>query len=278
MLDAVLQHRSVSQAARQLGRSQPAVSHALARLRDHLGDPLLVREGGGMVPTPRGAALEAPLARILADLRQVLADGGRFDPSSSQRRFLLSCPDMLAPLLPALLKALSAAPGVDLELRSRPEPTADVVIGRLDRAPGSWRARGVGRVEQTVVMRHDHPALNEVWTVESWLRWPHILVRTGDPEPSIVDHAVTAAGHTRRLGLVVPSFLSAVEVVSHTDFFFTGAAAAFDHLQVAVAHRPPPLPLPALPVAVTWPQRLDADPGHRWFRERVAAVVGAALG
>jgi len=276
-LDALLTTRSVSLAARELGLSQPATSHALARLRDALGDPLLVRVGSAMVPTPRAEALAPALRRTLMDLGRLLADAGAFEPERSRRRFVLSCPDMLAPLIPELLEVLAEAPGVDLEL-TMVDADADVVLGALPSAGQGLMARSLGRVTQSVVMRPGHPALSAPWTVQSWLSWPHVVIRTPTPGPGMIDQLLVKAGLERRIGLYATSFLLAIQVVASSNLLFTGPEEVLRRLPQPLARRPPPLPMPAVPVAATWPERLDADPGHRWFRERVARVAAAALG
>ncbi|MEZ4251049.1 MAG: LysR family transcriptional regulator [Polyangiales bacterium] len=141
-LDALLQEGSVTRAARRLGLSQPATSHALARLRELFGDPLLVRVGRGLAPTPRAEALRAPLERVLADVRRLLRERPAFDPATSRRRFVLLCPDLLAPLLPELLTVLEHdAPGVDLAVE---QPRGDI-HGPLEEGRATWRSgRRVG--------------------------------------------------------------------------------------------------------------------------------------
>lgn len=275
-LDALLTTRSVSRAAGELGLSQPATSHALARLREALGDPLLVRVGSAMVATPRAEALAPALRRTLMDLGRLLADTGAFEPASSRRRFVLSCPDMLAPLLPELLDALSEAPGVDLELTTV-DADADVVLGPLPSEGQGLKARSLGRVTQSVAMRPEHPALSTPWTVQSWLCWPHVVVRTPNPGPGMIDQLLAGAGLQRRIGLYATSFLLAVQVVASSNLLFTGPEEVLRRLPLPLLRLPPPLPIPAVPVAAIWPERLDADPGHRWFRERVVRVAVGAL-
>ena len=131
-LDALLREKSVTRAARDVGLSQPAMSHALARLRELLGDALLVRAGRRMETTPRAEALRQPLASALAHVREVFEGGPRFDPTTSQRQFRISGGDLAElVLLPPLAARLSErARGIDLHF---PPPTDDLG-GQLDRA------------------------------------------------------------------------------------------------------------------------------------------------
>ena len=139
ILDALLSEQHVTRAAERLHLSQPAVSHALARLRDLLGDPLLVRQGGALVPTARALELAAPLAEALAQVQALLAPN-RFDPASAKRRFRVAMSDYSAAIfLPGLVRTLRReAPGIDLQIvqASREGMVDGVLNGDLDLAAG----------------------------------------------------------------------------------------------------------------------------------------------
>ncbi len=286
-LDAVLQHRSVSEAARQLGRSQPAVSHALARLREALDDPLLVRQGRSLVPTPRAEAIEPALHAILLDLSRALDRSTTFEPARAHRTFRLSCPDVLAPVVPELLAAISDAPHCTMELSNARGVSAaaasDVVLDILpDDAPGIV-ARRLGSVHQAVLARRDHPALGDspAMALSDWLAWPHVFVRTGTTGTSIVDVMLDRMDVERTIGLVVPELLLAPHVVARTDLLFTGPREALQLLTgpLDLELRDPPvdLAIPPVPVAAMWQERVSADPGHQWFRRRVIEVIEALM-
>lgn len=282
-LDALLTERSVTRAAEALGRSQPAVSHALQRLRDALGDPLLVREGRTMVPTPRALAIAPVLKATLGDLTRLLERGTDFDPATAQTTFTLGCPDALGPLLPDILVAMSDAPGVRLELVSSAgaltEVAADLVLEVLPTEAPGIVARRLGAIHQVVAMRAGHPALDRPWTIQEYVSWPHVLVHNGRAAPSVVDEVLAAAGVERTIGLAVPTWLLAPHVVRATNLFLTSAAELLGPVAetMGLVLRDPPLEMPEIPVAAMWPERLAADPAHRWFRDRVAGVARAAL-
>lgn len=282
-LDALLAEGSVTGAAHVLGRSQPAVSHALARLREALDDPLLVREGNAMVPTPRAAALQAPLASLLADLRRALAGTPEFDPETDGRTFTIASPDLLAPLVPDLLAALAPAPRVRVELVGGRGvgalDRADLLLDVLPEAAPGVISRRLGSVTQAVIARAGHPALAGGLDLDHYVAWPHVLVRTQQGVPSLVARALSAAGRERRVGLVVPSLLSVPHVVARTELLFTGPLELLAPLAgpLGLEHAPPPLPIPDVTVAAMWRSRLHADPGHRWCRERIAAGLQALL-
>jgi len=283
-LEALLEERSVTRAAKRVGISQPAMSHALRRLRDELGDPLLVREGRSMIPSPRAERLVGQVARVLAEVRRLLRDEGGFDPSTSERAFTLACPDLLALWLPELLGSMAAqAPRVRLEVVSAGAPEraleADLWLG-----PGPLERSGLvgtmlGRVHWAVVGRREHPAMAGRLTVAKWTRFPHVQVRTGDLAPSFVDRALAASGVERTIGLRVPSFMAAVEVLPRTDYLFV---AARELLEPVAAERNlvlkrMPIPMDDVSVFAAWHERLQADLGHRWFRQTVATSIRGEL-
>ncbi|HJL15024.1 MAG TPA: LysR family transcriptional regulator, partial [Sandaracinaceae bacterium LLY-WYZ-13_1] len=283
-LDALLEDRSVTRAARRVGLSQPAMSHALARLRTELGDPVLVRAGRAMRPTPRAERLREPVRRVLADVERALRDEGRFAPATSSRRFSLTCPDLLAPVLPDLLGSMTAqAPGVRLEVFPQPGPdlslAGDLALGPAGREGTGLMSRTLGRVRWAVVGRRGHPAFRGRLTVAKWTRYPHVQVRTGDGNPSIVGEALARAGVRRTVGLVVPSFLAAPEVVARTDHLFAAVRELVEPVaeRLGLALKRPPVALDDVPVAMFWHERMHADDGHRWFRDAVADVIDGLL-
>lgn len=287
-LDALLREGSVTRAARRCGVGQSAMSHSLRRLRELLGDPVLVRDGRRMLPTPRAAALAGPLSRVLADVQRLITHRAAFDPATSTRRFSVVCPDLIAAVLPALLEALGArAPGIDLVVRP-PRGSVSAVLrdGGDDLGLGAAPDDGAGLMQQAlgavrwaVLMRADHPAADD-WGLERWLASPHVVVGTDSAGPGVVERALKAAGLERRVGLVTPSFLTGPLVAARTDFFFTAPAPFVGELAEALGLtvRPAPVELPAVPVVMTWPERLHADDGHRWLRAVVGEVLRAALG
>ncbi|HEU4412353.1 MAG TPA: LysR family transcriptional regulator [Polyangiaceae bacterium] len=290
-LGALLAEGSVTGAAARLGVGQPAASHALSRLRELFGDPLFVRVGRRMVPTPRAEALREPLARLLDDASRLVRRGEPFDPRRSARAFGLVCPDLLAPVLPRIVARLSRqAPGARLEVSARRDASAIALEeGRADLAlvpapdegPGLVR-RGLGTVRFAVLARRGHPALARSGALDArvWVAHPHVMVRTGHQGQSIVAGALARLGCERRVGLVVPTFLAALVAVAETDFFFTAPRELVGPLlrRFDLLALDPPLAVPEVPVAAVWHERHQADEGHRFFRELVRAEIEALLG
>lgn len=276
-LDALLAEGHVTRAARRMGRTQSATSHALSRLRELLGDPLLVRGSGGMVRTARAEALRAPLRRALDELGRVLSEGTAFDPATSRKTFVLACTDLLATALPSLVAELAAlAPHARLEI-SPPSDAADIALAAApSEAPGQ-RMRTLGEVSWVVLARRGHPVRK--LDAASWARFPHVQVRVGNPGPSIVDRALGKVGLERTVGVVVPSFLLAPELVARSDYFFAAPRELVRELaaRLDLAMHEPPLPIPNVPVAMIWHERHQSDPAHAWLRALVGRVLERVL-
>ncbi|HEU4405941.1 MAG TPA: LysR family transcriptional regulator [Polyangiaceae bacterium] len=288
VLDALLERGSVTGAAASLGLTQPTVSHALARLRDLLGDPILVRAGRGMVRTPRAEALGPALRRVLGDVRRVLAHDLDFDPKASARAFVVACPDLLVAFLPEVLGRFAReAPRASLEIRAPPaELGARLAEGALDLAvlPAQGEGPGlvqrlVGSVHWCVLARTCHPALRRGrLDLAAWLGSPHVVVRTGEGSGAI-GRELARRGLERRVAFAAPSSLAAAHAVAHTDWFFAAPRELVrrlaDDLDLAVLD--PPVAMPPVRVGLVWHERMQADPGHRWLRQLFTRFAARTL-
>lgn len=221
VFDAIARHGSITRAAEALNLSQPAVSHALRRLRDVTGDPLFRRIGGRMQPTPHAAAMAEGAQRLVAEARGLLRPEG-FDPSASRRAFRVAASDYsLLVLLPALMAQLRAeAPGVRLILRPvGPRTPADLAEGRLDASFWGGKAPG-GRFRLTPLFEErlvgvcaaDHPFAGAAPNLADWLAMPQAVVSLGDPGENPVQRALGAT--PREVALVSPSFMGAMVTVA----------------------------------------------------------------
>lgn len=283
-LELLLTEQSVTRAARRAGVTQSSMSHTLGRLRSLFGDPLLVRSGRGVLVTPRGQALLAPLQRALGELRLLIKGEAEFVPASSKRVFVLACPDLLGALLPELLSRLvSEAPGVRLEVRPLPvseltaalsDGTCDLVLTPPPCEGAGLVRRSLGALSWCVLARKDHPALSAPLTTKVWGRYPHVMVRSGRDTPNRVGDALAAKNITREVGLTVPGFLLALYAVACTDFFFTAPKELVSRLvaPLGLSALSPPVELPPIEVRSVWHERFHTDPGHRWFRGVVAEI------
>lgn len=279
VLDALLVERHVTRAAKRLGLSQPATSHALSRLRDTLGDQLLVRTPKGLALTPRATEIATPLRAALTSLEQAVAGAG-FDPATAKRTFQIATIDYGSfVLVPGLLERVQReAPGVDLWVRAvREDPCeqlatgeADVVVGPLPMIPAraSIHARRLYEERFVCMARKGHPRVRKGLDLATWASLPHILVAPRGAPGGVVDEVLAKHGLARRVALAVPHFLVAPHVVAGSDLVVTigsrVAAAFVDMLPVKIFD--PPVPIPGFEVKLAWHERTHNDPGQRWLR------------
>ena len=291
VFDTIHAEAGITRAAERLHLSQPAISHALARLRHQFGDPLFVRQGQSMVPTPLARSLAGPVREALRSLEAALQDTEPFDPATSRRRFVLGMrADLEAVLLPALLREMWArAPGIELAAvrLDRRRLAADLASGQLDLAldvllpsAQSLRQRRLPPDALVVAVRRDHPVASGLPDLETYLALDHILVSSRRRGGSLEDLALQRLGVQRRVRLRCQQTFTALSVVAGTDLAVTLPASqaavvnrAFDH-----ALLPLPLPAPALERILYWHDGTTASAAHAWLRACVARVTGAGEG
>jgi DNA-binding transcriptional LysR family regulator len=290
VFDALMQDRSVTRAASRLALSQPALSHALARLRHMLKDELFVRSPKGMIPTPRANELAAPIRRTLDELQRSLQPP-QFEPAKATRSFRVAVDNYAAIVLVAPLTARIAKAAPNITLEFRPSGTLNVPDlldrGQLDVAvdPGSEAGERFSRQilladSFVAVMRRNHPAASaRKLTIEAFAALSHLEISSSRHATDFVDAALSRRRLTRRIALRAP-FLSAVRILAASD------AVAVLPRRIArelTGYRPLvvrdlPFAAPQVETAMTWPRWLDGQPAHRWLREamqRVAAELAA---
>jgi DNA-binding transcriptional LysR family regulator len=285
--EALMVERSVTRAAERLGRTQSAVSHALARLRAQLGDPLLVKVGRGMEPSPVALALIDQVRPILRNIEQVLRPKIAFDSKTSTRSFRLAIPDVALTLFPRLVQRTSAAaPGIGLEwVAPNDRMLLDVADGQIDLAftrsqpslPEGVAAEEVGVIGWSCFVRRGHPALAS-WGADSWSAWPHVAVRIGN-RPSPIDLAAAAAGLQRRVGAWVPQFSAIAPLLATTEMIATAPAIVMvDALrQFDLVAVPVPLQVDEMPHMIFWSARLAQEPDLAWLRGHAKHVLKQAI-
>lgn len=227
VLDALLRERNVSRAAERLALSQPAVSNALSRLRDQLDDPLLVRVGRSMQPTPRALALEGPIRDALQHIEQSLSDGAPFDPASSRQRFRIAVTDYVELILmPRLLQLLSErAPGLHIDIQHL-SPTLpaealdkgelDLVLGRFEQVPARFSGRRWVSETLQLVAQREHPLLADGLDLERFLQLRHLWVHGGQTR-GMVDQWLGEQGLERRIVYTTPNYLQAAHIVASSE-------------------------------------------------------------
>jgi len=284
VLDALLAERHVSRAAIRLNRSQPAVSHALGRLRHLLDDPLLVRHGGALQPTMRALEIAPRLAEALERMQDLLAPSG-FDPAVARRSFRLAMSDYGATvILPRLLPLLRLrAPGIDLHVSQagREAMAAQVMDGEVDIAVGVFHVLDKA-VQRRQLFEEEYACLADATSLtgatnmdlSAYLQRPHALVALRADVQSEVDLALAAVGQKRRIALVVPHWGVAPSLIAGTDLVLTIARRLHPAQPAAVGLTAfePPFAIPSFAFEQVWHKRRDGDAAHQWLRETISGL------
>lgn len=286
----LLREKRVSAVALTLGMSQPAVSSALGRLRQNLGDELFLRTPRGMAPTPYALQLAEPVALALDGLQQALNVRASFDPDHTQRSFTVAMSDVGEMyFLPVLVDALAhQAPNVTLQVVSVTHPSLreDMASGRIDLALGLLPQLQAGFFQQALfrqpyvcLMREGHPLAGKPrLSLKALAAAEHVHVQAAGTGHGRVDAALTAQGLQRRLRLTVPHYVALGDVLGHSDLI----ATVPERFAMRVAqpfglvHRPLPLAVGGSTIHQFWHGRLHRDPGHQWLRALVVRLFADA--
>jgi DNA-binding transcriptional LysR family regulator len=287
VFDAVMRERNVTKAGQRIGLSQPAMSHALNRLRYMLKDELFVRTPEGMVPTPRAEQLALPLRNALSQLQMAL-EPEAFVPAEAERRFALAVNNYAAVVLvpPLVAAVITSAPRVELDLR--PSGTLDVMErldrGELDAVIGTFDSLGERFAQRALlddpfvaVMRRGHPARagrpKRALSAESLAALPHLGISSSGDDTDFIDHWLAERGLARRIAHRAP-YLAAATILARSDMIATlrrRIAAEFvrsNALELAELSCESPI----IRESMLWHRRLDNQPGHRWLREMIITV------
>lgn len=286
VLDAVAAERSVTRAAERLHLTQPAVSHALARLRALFDDPLFVRTPGGLAPTARALRLAARVAAVLAEIGDVLAPDHGFDPKTSRRRFTIGMSDYAAfVILPRLSARLRAtAPGIEMVVRHTSHAQgfglledggAELIVGSFPKTPASIVREHLYDEGFLCAARKGHPAFAHKLTLRRYAGLDHLQVSLSGEPSGMVDEALRRHGARRTVVLTVGHFLVAPEILATTDLVATEPARVLAPAaaRLGLATAAAPIALPSFAVVLAWPRRLGADDGIAWLRREIAAAA-----
>jgi DNA-binding transcriptional LysR family regulator len=291
VLEAIYREGNITRAGQQLNLTQPAISHALKRLRDLLQDPLFVRQGAHMVPTPFTRNMIDQVRQALQILETNLSQSRNFVPEDTRRNFNLSLWEYgEALILPSLLRRLKdASPGMSIttvRIRRRDLET-ELASGSVDLAieiPMTVSDRILHKwllnEAFVVVARHDHPAIKDKLDLETYLAQRHIQVSSRRQGPSLIDIELSRRGLRRQIFLRNQHNQTACLVVSNTDMLLTlpeRHAELFNtgSANTGLAYRvyPFPLPAPRLEAHLYWHESVENDPANRWLREEIENVL-----
>ena len=277
--------KSVSNAALALGLPQPAVSIALAKLREHFGNPLFVRTTDGMVPTPLGAELIEPVRAALNAVSAVVDFSTHFEPSTSKRVFKIAMTDISQLiLLPKLWERLRlTAPGVGIDVFPLSSDTPQLLeSGAVDLALGYVPELEAGFYQQRLFSQHfvcmvsqSHPRIQGKLKLKQYLQEDHAAIVSSGAAPKIIDETLHAMGKERRIALRIPHFLGASFVVELTDLLITIPQRLAEVLQGRGAYviYPVPFVIPTYEVKQHWHERYHHDAASRWLRGVIADLL-----
>jgi DNA-binding transcriptional LysR family regulator len=282
-LDVLLAEGSVAGAARRLKLSPSAMSRALTRLREVTGDPLLVRAGRGLVPTPRALELRGQVGMIVDGARAILRPAEKLDLATLERRFVLRTSEGFVETFgPRLIDRIrEEAPGVTLQFITKPdkesaplrEGEVDLETGVIDpttapelRALPLFEDRWVG------VAREGHPVLEARVTRERYSAADHVQILRRGLLSSEVDEAAQTAGAERRIGVIVNGFAAAVALSRDTDLIATVPERHTEGLRRGVSTFALPFAIAGFTISMLWHPRMDGDLAHRWLRLCIRGV------
>ncbi|MGO3870870.1 MAG: LysR family transcriptional regulator [Alcaligenes sp.] len=282
-LHALLTEQHVTRAAHRLHKSQPAVSHALAHLRQVFNDPLLIRRGARLEPTALALQLQRPLEQALLQLNGLL-DAGGFDPASEQREFRLAMSDYGAQIvLPPLMRSLRRqAPGIFLAvsqasregmLAQLQDGETDVALGVFSEIPADLQAQTLFEEHLICIADRASLATPSGPGLEEWLQRPHVLVSMRPGGESEVDNVLGRMGLKRQIALSLPHWSAAAQVLAGTDLILTVSSRSAEPLREhpQLVFFQPPLPIPSVLFQQVWHSRRQADPAHAWLRGQLMA-------
>ncbi len=301
VFDEVMAERSLTRAARNLSLTQPAVSNALRRLRDTLGDDLVVRDGQGMAPTPRALALWPTVREALGRLQASLAPNN-FEPAQATTTFVLAMADATAAeLMPGLIDILEReAPGVamrvvplttrdprrllddgkaDLAVGHFPSVLADLVVRAQSDEAVAFAHQRLYDGQYVCVMRAGHPLARGPLTIDKFCAARHMLVSFSGRPYGFIDESLAALGRTRQVVLTVNQFFTAGRVVANSNLLtvlpqhFVSVTGIADQLVLR------PLPFDVAPVHVdaVWHSRMQLQSAHLWLRQTIVRASRQAF-
>ncbi|MCM0044587.1 MAG: LysR family transcriptional regulator [Burkholderiaceae bacterium] len=289
VFDAVMTEQNLTRAANRLAMTQPAVSNAVKRLRDALGDELLIRTAHGVKPTARAESLWPAVRRALADLEEAVAPR-TFELAKANATFRMAMADATAGLLlPPLVRLIeNEAPGIDIRMvpLTTREPRPLLLRGDIDLAIGFFPgvvAQLQGSTETPVrherlyageyvcVMRKEHPLADKELTVDLYCEANHLLVSFSGRARGLVDDALVSLNRERRILLTVNQFFTAGKVVAASDLIMVIPRHLIDATGMSnqLIQKDLPFKLPDVHIDMLWHERDARSPGHRWLREQL---------
>jgi DNA-binding transcriptional LysR family regulator len=284
-LDVLLAEGSVTAASERLHLSVPATSRTLGRIRRAFGDPILVRSGRGLVPTPRALAVQEQLHRLIEDAHALVESGRDLHLSSLERTFAIRANDALISALPARLidRVQTQAPGVAFRFVAEGEEdvgplrdgSIDLDLGQIADFGPDVRVSPLYQETYLGVVAADNKLAKGRVTLKRLASVGHVAVSRRGRRTGALDDVLAEHGLARTVVTVVPTFTAAAHIIASSEL--TGMLPARYALQIAglTGMHPYPIPaeLPSLQISQAWHVRQDLDPAHQWLRGQIAEVL-----
>jgi DNA-binding transcriptional LysR family regulator len=287
VFDAIYREGGITAASKRLHLSQPAVSHALGRLRELMNDPLFERHGNEMVPTPLARTLAVTIGSSLHSLEQMMHRAGRFEPASSQRSFTIAARESQeSAFMPALLGHIAAtAPNIDVAAVriERRDLEDDLQSGDIDFAidvalpvSADVRRELIGAAPLVVLARADHPVVKGALDLDTYMSQEHVLVTGRRRGRGYEDAALAKLGLTRRIRVRCQHHAAACEIVGRTDLLATVSRKNAELVNRDSNHQLLPFPLEIAPLDsyLYWHVRSEEDPACGWMKQRLLEALG----
>ncbi len=288
-LDVLLAMEEVSAAAKKMCITQSAMSHTLQRLREHFGDPLLIKGKGRMIRTPRAEALAAPLRKALLELQHAIQCDVEFVPATSRHCFHIATNDYGDwTLMPQLMARLAEqAPHVDVKISHfDPENSiAPLESGSIELVFCHPLKNAAGIHQETLfeedfccATRMQHPRIGRHLDLDTYLAQSHLRIAPRGGQRDLIDKALARLGKQRRIALSTPNLSSAPVLLVNSDLVLTAprrCVQAWQQLMPISLHEPP-VPLPGFTIAMIWHERFQHDPANVWLREQMREICRQA--
>ncbi|WP_372520150.1 LysR family transcriptional regulator [Sphingobium abikonense] len=284
-LETLLKERNVTRAARRLNLSQPAMSARLARLREALGDPLLIPSQRGMILTQRALDMMQPLQEALDGVRRVVEQGAPFNPETLRATVVIAASDYVQYALLARYSVTlrAEAPMIRIAWRALDlmalttqleRGEVDLALAMPESAPVGMRQRRLCDEEYVVVARQGHPSIRGSLDLDLFCALDHVVVSPkGGGFAGPTDAALEAIGRRRNVVLSTPGFLIVPEIVSRSDMIALIPRRIADGWSERVQLLEPPLHIPGFAIASIWHERTTNHPAQIWLRDRLAALA-----
>ena len=282
--DAIYSTGNISQAARELGLSQPTISNSLSRLRASVGDPLFVRASKGVKPTPKAVQMIGSVREALQIIDKGVSNPVSFDPATTRRHFRMVLLDQLEPILmPAIIRQIQDHTTITIEalhiwqtsVADRLEDgSLDLILSPYVYDLSDFQCSPIGAADVVMAARRDHPSIDGEITLELFETLPHMALVPELRQQTRLEEYLHSINISRHVAYTVTKFWSFPHILSHTDLIaiLPGVFARVAARSYPIEIYPLPFDLPEQRVYMTWKNNRNNDAGHIWLREQIQAA------